>query len=716
MKKNNAFRLLPAVAGLCAALPCSALAATAVLTADATLNASSPGTNYGASPTLAVSPSPGTTGMASLLRFDLSSLPTNLTSGTVNKATLSLWVATLSGSGALDVRAVASSFPLWTETGVTQNGFGTSSTVSATPRTATLGAAKQWVTVDVTDIVKDWLDAPSSNLGLYLQANVAASFDSKENSTTSHPPVLEIDTTGSAANFTGALAGDITGTQGATVVSQVGGSTAASLHAAEQAANAATNANTAGTLVKRDANGDFAAGTLTANLAGNATTATTAGNVSGTVGLAHGGTGATTAEGARNALLPNQTGSAGQVLTTDGANVAWGSRLLPWVIVSDTSQAMAPNTGYLATNVGPTTLTLPASPSIGDIVRVAGLGAGGWKLIQNANQTISGLPSVPGLVWIPRDSDKDWQAIASSSDGSKLVAAVVSGQIYTSTDSGATWTARDSSRNWSAVASSSDGAHLAAAVNGGQIYTSIDSGFTWTARDSNRDWSAVASSSDGLKLAAVVYGGQIYTSTNRGFTWAARDSSRNWTAVASSSDGAKLAAAVYNGQIYTSTDSGTTWTARDSNRLWRDVASSSDGAKLAAAVYGGQIYTSTDSGATWTARDSDREWTSMASSSDGAKLVAGTLDGRIYTSTDSGVTWTARDSRRNWYAVASSSDGAKLVASSRQIYTSSSTGTVSTTAGTTGFVIGDRGATLELMYVGNNQFMSLSHEGGVYAQ
>jgi len=41
-----------------------------------------------------------------------------------------------------------------------------------------------------------------------------------------------------------------------------------------------------------------------------------------------------------------------------------------------------------------------------------------------------------------------WQSVASSSDGTKLVAVVNGGFIYTSTDSGVNWTQRDSSRNW----------------------------------------------------------------------------------------------------------------------------------------------------------------------------------------------------------------------------------------------------------------------------
>lgn len=68
-----------------------------------------------------------------------------------------------------------------------------------------------------------------------------------------------------ATNFTGSLAGDVAGTQGATVVATVGTSTAANVHAAELLANAATNSNTGSTIVKRDISGNFTAGTITAN-------------------------------------------------------------------------------------------------------------------------------------------------------------------------------------------------------------------------------------------------------------------------------------------------------------------------------------------------------------------------------------------------------------------------------------------------------------------
>ena len=85
-------------------------------------------------------------------------------------------------------------------------------------------------------------------------------------------------TANSATNFTGNLAGDVTGTQAATVVNTVGGQSAANVSSAAQAVAAATANNTPNTLVRRDGSGNFAAGTITGNLAGNATTATTATN------------------------------------------------------------------------------------------------------------------------------------------------------------------------------------------------------------------------------------------------------------------------------------------------------------------------------------------------------------------------------------------------------------------------------------------------------
>ncbi|NCA82990.1 MAG: exo-alpha-sialidase, partial [Opitutae bacterium] len=300
-------------------------------------------------------------------------------------------------------------------------------------------------------------------------------------------------------------------------------------------------------------------------------------------------------------------------------------------------------------------------PNILAAVKITTLPAAG-TLTSGGSAVTNGqrVPYIIGATWTPRQGFGNWWAVASSADGTKLVAAAYGGQLYTSTDSGATWTARESNRDWWAVASSADGTRLVAAENGGRLYTSTDSGATWTPRENIRDWASVASSADGTKLVAAQAGGWLFTSTNSGETWTLRATNRFWRAVASSADGTKLVTGVYGGQIYTSTDSGATWTARETDRDWMAVASSADGTKLVAAVENGQLYTSTDSGATWTARATTHDWLAVASSADGTGLVA--VADQIYTSTDSGATWTASANIRNSTGVASSADGTKLVA------------------------------------------------------
>jgi hypothetical protein len=68
-----------------------------------------------------------------------------------------------------------------------------------------------------------------------------------------------------ANNFSGSLSGDVTGTQSATVVSTVGGQSAANIASGASVANAATSAATANTIVKRDASGSFTNTSITLN-------------------------------------------------------------------------------------------------------------------------------------------------------------------------------------------------------------------------------------------------------------------------------------------------------------------------------------------------------------------------------------------------------------------------------------------------------------------
>lgn len=71
--------------------------------------------------------------------------------------------------------------------------------------------------------------------------------------------------------------------------------------------------------------------------------------------------------------------TSGTLATTQG---------LPMTVVSGTSQSAAVNNSYISNNAGLCTITLPSSAAVGDTVQVGGLGAGGWKIAQNASQLI----------------------------------------------------------------------------------------------------------------------------------------------------------------------------------------------------------------------------------------------------------------------------------------------------------------------------------------
>lgn len=102
-----------------------------------------------------------------------------------------------------------------------------------------------------------------------------------------------------------------------------------------------------------------------------------------------------TGAGTFNAL---SVGADGTVLTAASGQTTGTQWVAPsgggggvgsWVDVTGTTQAMAVNVGYLADNAGLVTMTLPVTAAQFSILRVAGKGAGGWKIAQNASQLIN---------------------------------------------------------------------------------------------------------------------------------------------------------------------------------------------------------------------------------------------------------------------------------------------------------------------------------------
>lgn len=466
---------------------------------------------------------------------------------------------------------------------------------------------------------------------------------------------------------------------------------------------------------------DGAKVTGTVSNAAAATTASSAINVTGVVQIANGGTGSTTKNfvdlsGDQLAIGGNKTFTG--VLAGNGAGLANVPGTVKWQALSASQQAL-PNNGYLTTSSSQVSVLLPLSTSIavGDIVRVSSHGTGGWRISQNSGQSIIGSNLGFSFTWRAREANRAWTAIASSADGTRLVAGA--GHFYTSTDSGSTWTERfiSGGGNWVSIASSSDGTKLAAANFDGRIHTSTNSGVSWTPRDSARSWVSIASSSDGTKLVAVVNNGQIYTSTDSGVSWVPRENNRLWQAVASSSDGSRLVAAVNPGNIFVSVDSGLNWNPLPVNpQFWLSIASSSSGQHLAAGAQNGKIWVSSNFGSSWTETNSPAGlWMSIASSADGTRLVAVQQFGRLYTSTDSGTTWNAEENNRVWTSAASSADGTKLGATvfGGQLFVKNTADIPSsnTSIGTAGFLTGGRYSSVELQYIGGGEFMPISSIG-----
>jgi len=174
-------------------------AAEAIHTDDAYTDAGKANNNFGDVTSLPVSGS-GANLKRAWIKFDLPSvLPAGTTASQVSKAILKLWVNKVTTGGPINVYVVTGT-PAWVEgTGAPGSGItnGTAPTLAPSPLISGWQIIREgsFAAVDVTSQVKSWITTPASNLGIALTPNLSTvnvSFDSKESTTTSHGPQLEI--------------------------------------------------------------------------------------------------------------------------------------------------------------------------------------------------------------------------------------------------------------------------------------------------------------------------------------------------------------------------------------------------------------------------------------------------------------------------------------------------------------------------------------------
>ena len=185
---------------------------------DAYTNTATPTTHYGAKTLLDVESASQTT----YIQFDLSLLPSGYTSANITKATLKLYVNSVTTAGSLNVDYVNGT---WSEATIDANNAPALGATIAASVPLTTAEKNQYILIDITSAVDAWLNGTDPNDGIALVGNspLNATFDSKENTTTSHPPELDIVFAGG---------GTITGVTTASGSGLTGGGTSGTLNLA----------------------------------------------------------------------------------------------------------------------------------------------------------------------------------------------------------------------------------------------------------------------------------------------------------------------------------------------------------------------------------------------------------------------------------------------------------------------------------------------------
>jgi hypothetical protein len=206
--------------------------------------------------------------------------------------------------------------------------------------------------------------------------------------------------------------------------------------------------------------------------------------------------------------------------------------------------------------------------------------ADGRKVVAAASSAVNA-PEIytstnSGVDWTPTSAPSSisnyWPLVVSSADGCKLAAISqvedssenFTASIYVSTNSGATWTQGNApNEQWNSIAISADGTKLIAGVSYDFLYfSSTNCGADWTSNNFE-GLTGVMLSADHTKLVGVKVGfiqvgfkflatNEVVRSTDSGLTWnsiAIPPGTNGFGIAASSADGNKIFA-IANGNIY----------------------------------------------------------------------------------------------------------------------------------------------------------------------
>ncbi len=182
--KTSKLQLQPTVVLLLSLFFVGAAHAQMTPLADSYIDTATSTKNYGAAALLNVDG----TSEVTYIQFDLASIPSG---ATVSGATLKLYVNGVTTAGSFNVDYVNAA---WTESTIDASNAPTPGTTIASNVNISAADRNQYILIDVTSAVQAWLSGAETNNGIALVANSTfnATFDSKENTTTSHPAEIDV--------------------------------------------------------------------------------------------------------------------------------------------------------------------------------------------------------------------------------------------------------------------------------------------------------------------------------------------------------------------------------------------------------------------------------------------------------------------------------------------------------------------------------------------